>query len=177
MNSGTARTPRLAWARLSTAGTAPGSIIAAIITIHTPMKKANEPSRVATPMSIPCICRTASTQDAAASPSVPVSVAAATAGVARVATAGSAGAPMTPSSDIAIKRLLHYGNRLVASRGSGDSEPQPGTGSRPRWLAGCRSARSPLVLAGHAGRRTLRLLGDHCDELGRGGPAAGRAQR
>ena len=116
MNSGTARTPWLAWARLSTAGTAPGSIIAAIITTHTPMKNANEPSRVATPMSIPCICRTATTQDAAASPSVPVSAAAVTAGVVRVTTAGSAGEPMTPSSNIAIERLLYYGNRSVASR-------------------------------------------------------------
>jgi hypothetical protein len=38
-------------------------------------KDANEPSRVATPMSIPFICRTATTQDAAASPSVAVSAA------------------------------------------------------------------------------------------------------
>ena len=76
MNSGTARTPPLAWARLSTAGAAPGSIIAAIITTHTAMKDANEPSLVATPMSIPCICRTARPQDAAASPSVAVSAAA-----------------------------------------------------------------------------------------------------
>ena len=69
MNSGTARIPPLAWARLSTAGAAPGSIIAAIIATHTAMKNANEPSLVATPMSIPCICQTATTQDAAASPS------------------------------------------------------------------------------------------------------------
>ena len=70
MNSGTARTRPLARARLSTAGAAPGSIIAAIITTHTAMKDTNEPSLVATPMSIPCICRTATTQAAAASPIV-----------------------------------------------------------------------------------------------------------
>ncbi len=40
------------------------------------MKNANEPSLVATPMSIPCICQTAMPQDAAASPSVAVSAAA-----------------------------------------------------------------------------------------------------
>jgi hypothetical protein len=38
-------------------------------------RQTNEPRRVATPMSIPLICRTATTQDAAASPSVAVSVA------------------------------------------------------------------------------------------------------
>jgi hypothetical protein len=48
-----------------TAGAAPGSIIAAIIGTHRATKDANEPSRVATPMSIPFICRTATTQDAA----------------------------------------------------------------------------------------------------------------
>ena len=44
------------------------------------MENPNEPSRVATPMSIPCICQTATTQDAAASPSVATSAAATTAG-------------------------------------------------------------------------------------------------
>src|SRR5215216_4344742 len=39
-------------------------------------KNPNEPSPVATPMSIPFICRTATTQDATASPSVAVSTAA-----------------------------------------------------------------------------------------------------
>src|SRR5713226_9655173 len=56
-----------------TAGAAPGSIIAAIIDTHRATKNWNEPSRVATPMSIPFICRTATTQEAAASPSVDVS--------------------------------------------------------------------------------------------------------
>ena len=46
------------------------------------MKNPNEPSRVATPMSIPCICQTATTQDAAASPSVATSAAATAAGLA-----------------------------------------------------------------------------------------------
>src|SRR5215471_20704155 len=73
MNSGTARTPPLPRVSLSTAGAVPGSIIAAIITTHTAMKNANEPSLVATPMSIPCICHTAMPQDAAASPSAAVS--------------------------------------------------------------------------------------------------------
>jgi hypothetical protein len=40
------------------------------------MKDANEPSLVATPISIPCICQTATTQDAAASPIVAASAAA-----------------------------------------------------------------------------------------------------
>jgi hypothetical protein len=43
---------------------------------HRGTKDANDSSRVATPMSIPFICRTATTQDAAASPSVAVSAAA-----------------------------------------------------------------------------------------------------
>src|SRR5215471_5204544 len=76
MNSGTARTPPPTRARLSTAGTAPGSIIAAIIATHTAMNDANEPSLVATPMSIPRICQTEMPQQAAASPSVAVSAAA-----------------------------------------------------------------------------------------------------
>jgi hypothetical protein len=38
-----------------TAGTAPGSIIAAIIGTQAATKNANEPSSVATPMSIPSI--------------------------------------------------------------------------------------------------------------------------
>src|SRR3984885_2463052 len=146
MNSGTARAPWLAWARLSTAGTAPGSIIAAIITTHTPMKNANEPSRVVTPISIPCICRTATTQDAAASPSVPVSAAAVTAGVARVTTAGSAGAPMTPSQQIAIERLLYYGNRSVASRERDGQPGGPGAtvgGRRGRARGEARPAAAP----------------------------------
>ena len=65
-----------------TARAAPGSIIAAIITTHTAMKDANEPSWVAVPMSIPCICQTATTQDAAASPNVATSAAATAAGLA-----------------------------------------------------------------------------------------------
>src|SRR6266508_6526903 len=74
-NSGTVRTRPLARARLNTAGAAPGSIIAAIIDTHTATKNPNEPSPVATPVSIPLICHTATTHDAAASPSVAVSAA------------------------------------------------------------------------------------------------------
>ena len=59
--------------RLTTAGTAPGSIIAAIIDTHTMTKNPNEPSGVATPMSIPLIRRTATTQDAQAIGSVTIS--------------------------------------------------------------------------------------------------------
>ena len=70
MNSGTARSRPAACARLATAAAAPGSIIAAIIASHRAMKNANEPSRVVTPMSMPSICPTATTQAAAASPSV-----------------------------------------------------------------------------------------------------------
>src|SRR5262252_897016 len=74
-NSGTARTPP-DWARLSVAGAAPGSIIAAIMAAHTAMKKPNEPSDVAVPMFIPVICQTETTQHTAASPSVAATVAA-----------------------------------------------------------------------------------------------------
>src|SRR5919108_3703571 len=75
-NSGTVPTRPPACARLKTAGAAPGSIIAAIIDTHRATKNVNEPSRVATPISIPFICRTATSQDAPASPSVAVSAAA-----------------------------------------------------------------------------------------------------
>src|SRR3989442_13204161 len=54
---------------------------------HTATKTANEPSGVATPISIPFICRTATTQDAAASPSVAVSAAAVAAVLALVTAA------------------------------------------------------------------------------------------
>src|SRR6266478_6038024 len=74
-NSSTVPTRPLACAHRRTAGAAPGSIIAAIIGTHRATKNANEPSGVATPMSIPFICRTATTQDAAARPSVAVSTA------------------------------------------------------------------------------------------------------
>jgi hypothetical protein len=77
---------------------APGSIIAAIIATHTAMKKPNEPSWVAVPMSIPRICQAAMTQHAAASPSIPASAAAVAAGVARVTAAGSAGMPVPPAA-------------------------------------------------------------------------------
>src|SRR5258707_15876737 len=67
---------------------APGSIIAAIIGTHRAAKDTNEPSGVATPMSIPLICRTATTQDVAASPSVAVSAAAVAAVLVLVTAAG-----------------------------------------------------------------------------------------
>jgi len=54
-NTGAANTRRLALVRRRIAGVAPGSIIAAIIEIHDALKKANEPSLVATPMFMPCI--------------------------------------------------------------------------------------------------------------------------
>ena len=52
----------------------PGSIIAAIIAVHDVAKKAKEPSLVATPMSIPRIWSTATTQQAAVVPRTAVSV-------------------------------------------------------------------------------------------------------
>jgi hypothetical protein len=42
--------------KLETAGTAPGSIIAATIGTQTAMKNAKEPRSVAAPMSMPLIC-------------------------------------------------------------------------------------------------------------------------
>src|SRR4029450_5621167 len=70
--TGTARSRPSARATFEIAGTAPGSIIAAIIDTHTATKNANEPSSVATPISIPAIWLTATTHDAAASASVAV---------------------------------------------------------------------------------------------------------
>src|SRR5215831_2736525 len=118
MNSGTARTPPPTLARLSTAGAAPGSIIAAIITTHTAMKDANEPSLVATPMSIPCICRTATTQDAAASPSVAANTAAVAAvrvGLGReggdlCGTDGVADAAASTDDDALWSLMVHLGD-------------------------------------------------------------------
>jgi hypothetical protein len=57
-------------AYLPTAGMAPGSIIAAIIAAHTLTKNPNVPSPVSTPMSMPCICVTATVQPVAAIPKV-----------------------------------------------------------------------------------------------------------
>src|ERR1035437_5272509 len=71
-NNGTVRRRPLSRVRLTTAGVAPGSIMAAIIATQKAMKDANGPSWVAAPISIPFICRTATTQEAAASPSVAV---------------------------------------------------------------------------------------------------------
>src|SRR5204863_113555 len=51
----------------------PGSSIAAIMTAHRATKNANEPSGVETPMSIPCIWRTVTTQAVAARPRVAAS--------------------------------------------------------------------------------------------------------
>jgi hypothetical protein len=59
----------VARARLANAGTAAGSIIAPIIATHAVTKNGNDPSSVATPMSIPSIRSTATTQDTAASES------------------------------------------------------------------------------------------------------------
>src|SRR5436190_4368424 len=71
----TARTGPVRRPRLRTAGTRPGSIIAAIIVAHRATKNANEPSRVATPMSMPRIWPTVTNQAAAATPRVAASVA------------------------------------------------------------------------------------------------------
>ena len=77
MNSGTTRTRPLARAPLTIAGSAPGSIIAAVIDTHSATKDAREPSRVVTPMSvIPFISRTETSQHAPASPSVAAAAAA-----------------------------------------------------------------------------------------------------
>src|SRR6201998_3847328 len=76
MNPSTARPRPLVRAHLRAAGAAPGSIIAAIMGTHSAMKNANEPSRVAVPISMPCICQTETPQHAAATASVVVSAAA-----------------------------------------------------------------------------------------------------
>jgi len=110
---------------------AAAGIIAAIIDTHTAAKNANEPSRVWAPMSIPVICRTATTQDAAASPSAAVSAAAVAAvlapvtaaereaGVASVPhldrTAGSATAPMSQLQKPATRSLAQPAEAPSAS--------------------------------------------------------------
>jgi hypothetical protein len=70
------------------AGAAPGSIIAAIIAVHTATNTPNGPTLVATPMSIRFICQTATAQQAAAGPSVTVSAAAVVAVLAPAVAAG-----------------------------------------------------------------------------------------
>src|SRR6266550_3703074 len=84
---------------------AAAGIIAAIIDTHTAAKNANEPSRVWAPMSIPVICRTATTQHAAASPSVAVSAA----GV-----AAAARSLMIPSSFAVVRSTVWWGCELMA---------------------------------------------------------------
>src|SRR5262249_20397768 len=66
---------------------------AAIITTHAAAKNPGEPSSVATPISIPRICQTETTQHAAASPSTTVSAAAAGVLTAVMAGAEVVGAP------------------------------------------------------------------------------------
>src|ERR1035438_6172947 len=75
-NSGAVSTRPLAWVRRNTDGTVPGSIIAAIIAVHDAVKKANEASLGATPMSMPRIWSMATTQHAEAAPRVAVNTAA-----------------------------------------------------------------------------------------------------
>jgi len=70
MNDGAARAVPFTRTCLTTAGAAPGSIIAAIIVVHVAMKNPNGPGRVATPMSMPPINHAAAAQHAAASPIV-----------------------------------------------------------------------------------------------------------
>ena len=85
-NSGAVSRRPLAWVRRNSAGTAPGSIMAAIIEAHDAVKKVSEPSLVATPMSMPRIWSMAITQHAAAAPRVAVS----TTGVVTVVPPGTA---------------------------------------------------------------------------------------
>jgi hypothetical protein len=66
MKSGTPRTRPLMRVCRTRSGAAPGNIIAAIIATQTATKKVNDPRLVATPKSMPFICRTAAAQEAAA---------------------------------------------------------------------------------------------------------------
>src|SRR6266545_3002025 len=161
-NSGTVRTRPLARARLKTAGAAPGSIIAAIIDTHRATKNANEPSPVATPMSIPFICRTATTQDAAASPSVAVSAAAVAAVLALVMAAErgvgvvsvryrieqlvAAAAPMSQPEKPATRSL---GQPAEAPSAPPSVAWGMRTGARDRWAPGP----APVFMAASAARR------------------------
>ena len=99
--------------RLDTAGTAPGSIIAAIIDAHAATKNSNEPSSVATPMSIPSICRTAMTQAAAASPNVGTSGAAGTVVLALVILCGTRRRSLFPARRLCGAELHEAGTIAV----------------------------------------------------------------
>src|SRR5215470_12281676 len=160
MNNGTPRTPP-ACARLSTAGAAPGSIIAAIITTHTAMKNPNEPSLVAVPMSIPCICQAATIQLAAASATVAVSAAAVAAGVARATTAGSAGTPVPTAAGTAAFCGSPF---IVASLISGVLSGWWGGVSRPREQAGW-SLSTPVEVVGQCAERAVPVAGQRGEEL------------
>src|SRR5262249_55906000 len=74
-NTVTARPQGVACASRVVAGTAPGSIIAAVITVHTATNDPNEPSAVATPMFMSCISRIATAPAAAAPRSVVIAAA------------------------------------------------------------------------------------------------------
>jgi hypothetical protein len=91
-----------------TAGAAPGGIIAAIIAAHTARNTPNGPTLVAIPMSIPFICQTAATQQAAAGPSVTVSAASVVAVLAPVVAAeretGPAPAGSPARRPVALRR-------------------------------------------------------------------------
>src|SRR5258708_4224300 len=115
-NSGTARTRPLACARFKTAGAAPGSIIAAIIGTHRATKNANEPSGVAMPMSIPLICRTATTQHTAASPSVAVRAVAVAAVLVLVMTAPPNAGLVVAALGGAVEPLVHAPKTVQSAR-------------------------------------------------------------
>src|SRR5260370_478891 len=119
---GTPRTPPLARTHLETAGAAPGSIIAPIIATHTARNGPNEPSRVATPMSIPFISVSATTQQAAASAIVAVSTAAVVgAGALRTRSPGAVVSSLIASSPFGFGQALdHAQSRFPSLRDTGD---------------------------------------------------------
>src|SRR5689334_11644484 len=160
MNSGTARTPPLASASLSTAGAAPGSIIAAIITTHTAMKNANEPSLVATPISIPCICHTAMPQHVAAIPSAAVSAAAI--------------APVLAVATVAVNPWLAMMPSGFVQRGSGGPVEVVLQGTeRAVPVAG----QGGQELLGHLHRRGTHPVADPAPLPGFGGDQAGLGEQ
>src|SRR5918996_1544346 len=166
--SGTAWTRPLASARLKTAGAAPGSIIAAIIVTHRGTKNANEPSSVAPPMSIPFICRTATTQDAAASPRVAASAAAVAAALALVMAGRRRVRPALIEQLVADRpqaTVRHAGpsdarGRIVSgscSSGSSGSQPSPHHGLTAAAGSSAPPSERVLVLAPAARLLRLRL--------------------
>src|SRR5258708_8945195 len=123
---------------------------------HSAAKDANEPSSVATPMSMPFICRTATTQVAAASPSVAASVAAVAAVLPLVI-------PTERGAGVASVRC-----RIATVLASIPLEPHP-----PMWLMASKASAGFRSTAKAEVNRRLGMVSSGFVEWGCGGLARG----